>query len=75
MAGSRCWGAHLLVAGCWLGIDLAVYCLNGFIVDPKSPTPVRMFAIRTMLILGMVPRTALALTAAIGPSLTAGAGG
>ncbi len=66
--------AHILVIGYWLGTDLAVYYLSGFIVDPKTPTPVRMFATKAMLILDMVPRTALVLTAAIGLTLTAGIG-
>ena len=66
--------AHILVIGYWLGTDLAVYYLSGFIVDPKNPTPVRMFATKAMLILDMVPRTALVLTAAIGLTLTAGMG-
>ena len=66
--------AHLLVIGYWLGTDLAVYYLSGFIVDPKSPTPVRMFAAKAMLILDMVPRSALVLTAALGLTLSAGTG-
>lgn len=66
--------AHILVIGYWLGTDLAVYYLSGFIVNPKWPTPVRMFATKAMLILDMVPRTALVLTAAIGLTLTAGIG-
>lgn len=66
--------AHILVIGYWLGTDLAVYYLSGFIVDPKRPTTVRMFATKAMLILDMVPRTALVLTAAIGLTLTAGLG-
>lgn len=66
--------AHILVIGYWLGTDLAVYYLSGFIVDPKTPTPVRMFATKAMLILDMVPRTALVLTAAIGLTLTTGIG-
>ena len=66
--------AHILVIGYWLGTDLAVYYLSGFIVDPNKPTPVRMFATKAMLILDMVPRTALVLTAAIGLTLTAGMG-
>ena len=66
--------AHILVIGYWLGTDLAVYYLSGFIVDPKKPTAVRMFATKAMLILDMVPRTALVLTAAIGLTLTAGMG-
>ena len=66
--------AHILVIGYWLGTDLAVYYLSGFIVDPGQPTPVRMFATNAMLILDMVPRTALVLTVAIGLTLTAGMG-
>lgn len=66
--------AHILVIGYWLGTDLAVYYLSSFIVDPKQPTAVRMFATRAMLILDMVPRTALVLTAAIGLTLAAGMG-
>lgn len=66
--------AHVLVIGYWLGTDLAVYYLSGFIVNPKWPTPVRMFAAKAMLILDMVPRTALVLTAALGLTLSAGTG-
>lgn len=66
--------AHVLVIGYWLGTDLAVYYLSGFIVDPKYPTAVRMFATRAMLLLDMVPRTALVLTAILGLTLSAGLG-
>ncbi len=63
--------AHVLVIGYWLGTDLAVYYISGAIVDRKQPTSVRVFAARVMLLLDMVPRTALVLTLALGLSLAA----
>ena len=54
--------AHLLVIGYWLGTDLAVYYLRGFIVDPGQPRSARLLATRAMLILDMVPRTAMMLS-------------
>ena len=63
--------AHLLVIGYWLGTDLAVYYLSGFIVDPSRPLAARLLATRSMLVLDMVPRTALILTAALGLTLSA----
>lgn len=63
--------AHLLVIGYWLGTDLAVYYLSGFIVDPSQPRPARLLATRAMLILDMIPRTAMILTALLGLILAA----
>ena len=63
--------AHLLVIGYWLGTDLAVYYLSGAIVDPSRPLPARLLATRAMLVLDMVPRTALILTAILGLTLSA----
>lgn len=61
--------AHILVIGCWLGTDLAVYYISGAIVDVDRPTAVRVFAARVMLLLDMVPRSALILTLLTGLSL------
>lgn len=63
--------AHLLVIGYWLGTDLAVYYLSGAIVDPSRPLPARLLATKAMLVLDMVPRTALILTAILGLTLSA----
>lgn len=63
--------AHLVVAGYWLGTDLAVYYLAGAIADGKRPAAVRGYAAQAMLVLDMVPRTALVLTLAIGGTLAA----
>lgn len=61
--------AHILIIGYWLGTDLAVYYISGAIVDADKPTQVRIFAARVMLLLDMVPRTALILTLLTGLSL------
>jgi hypothetical protein len=66
--------AHLLVIGCWLGSDLAVYHLSGSIVDPRQPLAVRVFCARTMARLDMLPRSALILTLAIGTTLAISGG-
>ncbi|MCW5581060.1 MAG: hypothetical protein KIS72_06960 [Luteimonas sp.] len=63
--------AHLLVIGYWLGTDLAVYYLSGFIVDSSRPLAARLLATRSMLVLDMVPRTALILTTVLGLTLSA----
>jgi hypothetical protein len=66
--------AHLLLLGYWLGTDLAVYHISATIADGRQPTAVRVFAARRMLLLDMVPRSALVLTAAVGLTLTVGLG-
>ncbi len=58
--------AHLLLIGCWLGTDLAVYFLSGRMVDPTQPLSVRRFCASAMSWLDMLPRTALVLTLATG---------
>ena len=54
--------AHILIIAYWLGTDLAVYYISGTIVDENQPTPVRIYAAKAMLLLDMVPRTALIMT-------------
>ncbi len=61
--------AHILVIAYWLGTDLAVYYISGAIVDDTKPTSVRVYAARAMLLLDMVPRTALILTLLTGLGL------
>lgn len=61
--------AHLLAAGYWLGTDLAVYHIAGAIADGKRSPAVRSYAAHVMLLLDMVPRTALVLSFALGFSL------
>ena len=61
--------AHILIIGYWLGTDLAVYYISGAIVDADKPTPVRIYAAKAMLLLDMVPRSALILTLLTGLSL------
>ena len=61
--------AHILIIGYWLGTDLAVYYISGAIVDAEKPTAVRIYAAKAMLLLDMVPRTALILTLLTGLSL------
>ena len=47
---------HLLVIGCWLGTDLAVFFLSGRVVDPAQPMSVRRFCANAMSWLDMLPR-------------------
>ncbi|TVQ37886.1 MAG: hypothetical protein EA370_06355 [Wenzhouxiangella sp.] len=61
--------AHILVIAYWLGTDLAVYYISGAIVDETKPTSVRVYAAKAMLLLDMVPRTALILTLLTGLGL------
>lgn len=61
--------AHILVIAYWLGTDLAVYYISGAIVDDNKPTSVRVYAAKAMLLLDMVPRTALILTLLTGLGL------
>ncbi|MGE4070160.1 MAG: hypothetical protein AB7E72_03205 [Lysobacterales bacterium] len=62
--------AHLLLIGCWLGTDLAVYFLSGRMVDPTQPMSVRRFCASAMSWLDMLPRTALVLTLATGLAMS-----
>ena len=61
---------HLLVIGCWLGTDLAVFFLSGRVVDPAQPMSVRRFCANAMSWLDMLPRTALVLTLASGLAMS-----
>ncbi len=61
--------AHLLVAGYWLGTDLAVYYIAGTIANARHAAAVRSHAAHLMLVLDMVPRLALILTLALGLTL------
>ncbi len=60
---------HLLLAGYWLGADLAVYLIAAAVADGRHPAPVRQFAARFMLLVDMVPRTCLVLALASGAHL------
>jgi len=62
---------HVVVLGYWLGTDLAVYYVSGAISDSRRPPAVRVYAARTMLLLDMVPRSALILTLLSGGMLAA----
>ncbi len=60
---------HLLLAGYWLGADLAVYLIASSVADGRHPPAVRLFAARFMLLVDMVPRTCLVLALASGAHL------
>lgn len=61
---------HLLLAGYWLGADLAVYLIAASVADGSKPAAVRLFAARFMLLVDMVPRTCLVLALASGTHLS-----
>jgi hypothetical protein len=66
--------AHLLCFVFWLGSDVCVYYVSGFVVDAKQPVAARLLAARVMLVIDMLPRTCLILMLPFGLTLAAGSG-
>lgn len=60
---------HLCCAIYWLGSDLVVYYVSGFIVDRQRSAAERALAARIMLWADMLPRTAVVLTLPTGFTL------
>jgi hypothetical protein len=62
---------HVLVAVYWLGSDVAVYHISGFMTDRTQTPAIRLFAGKLMLALDMIPRTCLPLMLLTGCYLAA----